>query len=123
MMNEAKIINILELLEKNHNSQSITAEMVGCSRQYVSWVQKNYGANVEAFKANRAKIIDKRKDNCTDNDKLRIKVHEYLIKNHVKKGEFAKRAGISNSYMSLFLGGYSVSEKKKQGILKAMKEV
>lgn len=121
-MNEAKIINILEILEKNHNSQSITAEMVGCSRQYVSWVQKNYGANVQAFKANRAKIIDKQKDNCLDNDKLRIKVHEYLIKNNVKKGDFAKRAGLSDSYLSLFLNGYSVSNKKRQGILEAMRK-
>ena len=121
MMNETKIINILELLEKNHNSQSITAEMVGCSRQYVSWVQKNYGANVQAFKANRQKIKDKRNNNSTDNDKLRRTVNEYLIKNHVTKKELASRAGLSNSYLSLFLGGYSISDKKKTGLMKAIK--
>lgn len=122
-MNEAKIINILETLEQNHNSQSITAELVGCSRQYVSWVTKNYGNSVKAFKANRQGVRAKRIDNSVDNDKLRVKVNEYLLKHRIPKKEFAVKAGLSNSYLSLFLGGYSISDKKKTGILKAMKEV
>lgn len=121
-MNQTKILTIYDLLEKNHNNQSIVAECVGCSRQYVSWVLKNYGEDKEAFIANRNGFKERKKVNSVTNDQLRAKVIDYLAnnKNHVTKKDFAVKAGLSSSYLSLFLGGYSISDKKRNGIIKAM---
>lgn len=113
MKNQNKIITMLELLEKNYNNQSIVAEQMNCSRQYVSWVVKNYGSNVSQFKANEKKLINNKIDKSKFNDKVRRQTMEYILKHpNEKKTEIAKKAGLSSSYLTNFLRGINMSQKR-----------
>ncbi len=112
-----KIINVYKTLELNNYNQSITAETLGCTRQYVNEVIKRYGKTLNDYKS----YLDNKSNAFVNKElkaiTLRKDCLDYIQKHNITKTEFAKRChdkniGCVGTITSFLSNSHSISQSK-----------
>lgn len=122
-----KIINVYKTLELNNYNQSITAETLGCTRQYINEVIKRYGKTLDDYKS----YLDNKSNKFTNKElkaiTLRKDCLEYIRKHNITKTEFGKLCHDRNissvGTITTFLSNsHSISQSKIDMIYKFINE-